>query len=220
VDRVRTLQDTWTRDRLVAGVYDSAVQRRATAWLGARALWGFPFSVIEDELRGLAALAPGTRVLDLPTGGGLALNALEPGHGLEYVAADLSAEMLCRARTRASDRGLEGIAFVAADAAALPYPDGGFDVVLSLTGLHCFAQPAAALAEFHRVLHVGGELRLTTVVRGAGARHDDAIRLLRGLGVFGRVGTPGELAGWLRDAGFEAVEQTQAGALAIVRATA
>jgi ubiquinone/menaquinone biosynthesis C-methylase UbiE len=128
--------------------------------------------------------------------------------------------MLGRARRRAAERGLSGICFVPADAAALPQPDGGFDVVLSLTGLHCFTRPAAALAEFHRVLRPGGELRLTTVVRGAGRRSDDAIRLLRGLGVFGQVGTPDELSGWLRDAGFDVTAQTRAGALAIVRATA
>lgn len=217
---MRAAQDTWSGDRVVAALYDTAVQHRATAWLGARVLWGFGFGVIEDELRGVAALPPGTRILDLPTGGGLALNGLAPGHGLDYVAADLSPEMLDRARRRAARRGLSGVRFAAADAAALPYPDGAFDVVLSLTGLHCFTRPAEALAEFRRVLRPGGELRLTTVVRDAGARHDDAIRVLRALGVFGRVGTPDELASWLRDAGFAAPRQTQAGALAVVRAAA
>ncbi|MEV4423204.1 class I SAM-dependent methyltransferase [Patulibacter sp. NPDC049589] len=217
---MRTVHDTWSGDRIVAALYDTAVQHRATAWLGARALWGFPFSVIEDELRGVAALPAGTRILDLPTGGGLAFNALEPGHALDYVAADLSPEMLDRARERADRRGLTGVRFTPADAADPQFLDGAFDVVLSLTGLHCFAAPAAALAEFRRVLRPGGELRLTTVVRGAGRRHDDAVRLLRGLGVFGLVGTPDDLAAWLDAAGFATVTQTQSGALAIVRATA
>jgi SAM-dependent methyltransferase len=217
---VRTVKDTWSGDRVVAALYDTAVQHRATAWLGARALWGFPFSVIEEEVRGIGALPAGTRVLDLPTGGGLALNALTPDHGLDYVAADLSPEMLDRARHRAARRRLPGVSFVIADAADLAFEDGAFDVVLSLTGLHCFAEPAAALAEFRRVLRPGGELRLTTVVRGAGRRHDDAVRLLRALGVFGRVGTPDELGAWLDAAGFREVRRSQAGALAVVRATA
>jgi SAM-dependent methyltransferase len=217
---VRTVQDTWSGDRIVAALYDTAVQHSITAWLGARALWGFDFSVIDEEIRRIGVLPPGTKVLDLPTGGGLALNALRPDHGLDYVAADLSAEMLDRARARSAKRGLLGVRFATADASALAFPDDEFDVVLSLTGLHCFAEPAAALAEFRRVLRPGGELRLTTVVRSAGRRHDNAIRLLHGLGVFGHVGTPDDLAGWLNAAGFQGVEQSQAGALAIVRATA
>lgn len=217
---MRTVQDTWSGDRIVAALYDTAVQNPVTARLGARALWGFDFGVISEEVARMAELPAGTRVLDLPTGGGLALNALSPGHGLDYVAADLSPEMLDRARARSARRDLLDVTFAAADAADLAFADDRFDVVLSLTGLHCFSQPAEALAEFRRVLRPGGELRLTTVVRGAGRRHDDAIRLLRGLGVFGRVGTPEDLGGWLAAAGFASVTQTQAGALAVVRATA
>jgi ubiquinone/menaquinone biosynthesis C-methylase UbiE len=217
---VTSVQDTWSGDRIVAALYDTAVQYRATAWAGARVLWGFPFSVIEDELRDIAQLPPGTRILDLPTGGGLALNGLSPGHGLHYVAADLSPEMLDRARARATRRGLSDVRVVAADAADLDFDDDTFDVVLSLTGLHCFARPAKALAEFRRVLRPGGELRLTTVVRGAGRRHDDAVRLLRGLGVFGHVGTAEDLSGWLAAAGFPTIDQTRSGALAVVRAVA
>lgn len=217
---MRTVQDRWSSDRIVAGLYDTAVQNPLAARLGAWVLWGFDFAVIDDEVRRIGELPAGARVLDLPTGGGLALNALGPGHGLRYTAADLSPEMLDRARARSERRDLSDIAFAEADAADLRFPDDTFDVVLSLTGLHCFSRPAEALAEFRRVLRPGGELRLTTVVRGAGPRHDDAIRLLRGLGVFGQVGTPEDLAGWLDAAGFAPVEQTQAGALAIVRATA
>jgi SAM-dependent methyltransferase len=217
---VRTVQDTWSTDRVVAALYDTAVQRSATAWLGARVLWGFDFGVIDEEIRRMGELPPGTRVLDLPTGGGLALRSLGPDHGLDYVAADLSTEMLDRARSRAAARGLTGIRFAQEDASALGFPADAFDVVLSLTGLHCMAEPAAALAEFRRVLRPGGELRLTTVVRGAGRRHDDAVRLLRGLGVFGHVGTPEDLGEWLQAAGYAHVDRSQSGALAIVRATA
>ncbi|MDO9407890.1 class I SAM-dependent methyltransferase [Patulibacter sp.] len=217
---MRTVQDTWSTDRIVAALYDTAVQRPVTAWLGARVLWGFDFGVIDEEIRRLGELPAGTRVLDLPTGGGLALKTLRPDHGLDYVAADLSTEMLDRAASRASSRALTGVRFAEADASALEFADDAFDVVLSLTGLHCFAEPAAALAEFRRVLRPGGELRLTTVVRGAGRRHDDAVRLLRGLGVFGHVGTPEDLGRWLDEAGFRHVDRSQSGALAIVRATA
>jgi ubiquinone/menaquinone biosynthesis C-methylase UbiE len=213
---MRTVQDRWAAGRLLATVFDVANEHRATARLGARVLWGLDVGVLERQVEHLTTLAPGTRVLDLPTGGGYALDGLRPEHGLDYVAADLSPAMLERAARKARRLGLGGIELAEADATATPFPDDRFDLVLSLTGLHCFTDPAAALREFRRVLRPGGELRLTTVVRARGRRHDDAIRVLRALGIFGRVGTAEELAAWLADAGFVVRTLELEGALAVV----
>ena len=65
---------------------------------------GLPVLRHRAQIQGTAELPAGTRILDLPTGGGLALKALRPDHGLDYVAADLSTEMLDRARTRAASQ--------------------------------------------------------------------------------------------------------------------
>jgi ubiquinone/menaquinone biosynthesis C-methylase UbiE len=215
---MRTVQDRWAAGRLLATVFDVANEHRATAWLGARALWGLDVAVLERQVAHLRTLEPGTRVLDLPTGGGYALDGLRPDHGLDYVAADLSPAMLERTAKKARRLGLGGIELVEADATATPFSDDRFDVVLSLTGLHCFADPQGALREFRRVLRPGGELRLTTVVRGQGHRHDDAVRVLRALGIFGRVGTAEELSGWLAGTGFTVRSLELEGALAVVAA--
>jgi ubiquinone/menaquinone biosynthesis C-methylase UbiE len=49
-----------------------------------------------------------------------------------------------------------GLSFVVADAEALPFDDGSFDVVHSKDSLHHMHDPARALAEYHRVLKRGG----------------------------------------------------------------
>ncbi|WP_210493472.1 class I SAM-dependent methyltransferase [Patulibacter sp. SYSU D01012] len=215
---MRPVQERWARERLVAVGYDVAVQTPLLATVGARLLWGFDVREMFAEIDRAADLPAGTRVLDVPTGGGLVPRALPPGHGLDVVAVDLSPVMVERARALAERRGVEGVRFAVADATAMPFPDADFDVVLSYTGLHCFADPEAALREFRRVLRPGGELRLTTVVRGAGRRQDDAVRMMRGLGVFGHVGTADEVRGWLGAAGFAAVEGRRMGALAVFSA--
>lgn len=213
---MRPVQERWARERLVAVGYDVAVQTPLLATVGARLLWGFDVREMFAEIDRAADLPAGARVLDVPTGGGLVPRALPPGHGLDVEAVDLSPVMVERAR--AARRGVDGVRFVVADATAMPYPDDDFDVVLSYTGLHCFAEPEAALREFRRVLRPDGELRLTTVVRGAGRRQDHAIRMMRGLGVFGHVGTADDVRGWLRAAGFAAVEGRRMGALAVFSA--
>jgi ubiquinone/menaquinone biosynthesis C-methylase UbiE len=51
---------------------------------------------------------------------------------------------------------LPGGTFQVADATAMPFPDGGFDVVASALVLHFIADRAAALGEMKRVLRPGG----------------------------------------------------------------
>jgi SAM-dependent methyltransferase len=49
-----------------------------------------------------------------------------------------------------------GLRFLVADAEAVPFEDGSFDVVHSKDSLHHMHDPARALAEYHRVLRPGG----------------------------------------------------------------
>jgi ubiquinone/menaquinone biosynthesis C-methylase UbiE len=58
---------------------------------------------------------------------------------------------------RAVARGAAGRpSFVIADAAALPFPDGAFDVVVSSFAVHHWPDRHAGLAEMMRVLRPGG----------------------------------------------------------------
>lgn len=77
--------------------------------------------------------------------------------GVEF-GLDPAREMLDYARGR-------GIAVVQAVAEALPFRDGGFDYILSVTTL-CFVDNAAAMfAEAHRVLTPGGTLVIGLIDR-------------------------------------------------------
>ena len=155
-----------------------------------------------------------TAILDVPCGGGVAFRGLRPGQNLRYVAADLSPVMLDRARAEAERRGIDWVEFAEADVEALPFEDGTFDLCVTYTGLHCFPDPARAVAEMARVLRPGGELRGTAVLTGAGLRQDAAVRMMRLAGLFGPSGTLAELKSWLTAAGLAEVSAQRDGALA------
>jgi SAM-dependent methyltransferase len=67
---------------------------------------------------------------------------------------DVSTKALARARERARRYGFAA-GFQAADAEALPYRDGSFDVVTVHDGLHHLDDPARAIAEMARVARDG-----------------------------------------------------------------
>lgn len=94
-----------------------------------------------------------SRLLDVASGtGDLALEIQDACPDCEVIASDFCAEMLAHA----SSRGLAHT--VVADALALPFPDGGFDVVTVAFGLRNMADYPAALREMFRVLKPGGRL--------------------------------------------------------------
>jgi demethylmenaquinone methyltransferase/2-methoxy-6-polyprenyl-1,4-benzoquinol methylase len=100
------------------------------------------------------AVAPqaGERILDIAAGTGTSSAALAKS-GAEVVAADFSAGMIEVGRKKHPT-----IAFVQADAMALPFADGEFDAVTISFGLRNVEDPKRALAEMYRVLKPGGRL--------------------------------------------------------------
>jgi SAM-dependent methyltransferase len=52
------------------------------------------------------------------------------------------------------------------DAAALPFPDGMFDMIVTNLGLNNFSDPRAAMRECERVAKPGARLALTTNLQG------------------------------------------------------
>jgi SAM-dependent methyltransferase len=128
-----------------------------------------------------ATLTGAERVLDLGTGAGHTAFAFAP-RCAEVVGIDVTPEMIAVAQAEAARRGLANVRFEEADAAALPFDDGKFDLVLSRHCAHHFAEPRAVLREARRVLRPGGRFLLLDTVAPEDASLDtflNAIEFLR-----------------------------------------
>lgn len=101
-------------------------------------------------------LFPGCKLLDAACGPGL-IASLAASRGSEVMGVDFSANMIAEAKKRNPS-----LSFKEADAEALPFRDGVFDIVVIGFGLHHFPFPARAISEAHRVLRVGGRVGFTT----------------------------------------------------------
>lgn len=104
-----------------------------------------------------ARIGPGDRVLDVAAGSG---NATLPAAraGATVTALDLTPELLDVARRDAERAGLT-IRCDEADAEAMPYPDAGFDAVVSCVGVMFAPHHAPAARELTRVARPGGASR-------------------------------------------------------------
>lgn len=112
-----------------------------------------------------AGVAPGTRVLDIATGTGLAAEeavaAVGPiGH---VVAADLSTAMVEQAKRRL--RTLPNVTFAVGDGQSLPFAGGTFDALICSLGLMFFPDPSRGLSEFLRVLRPGGRAAASVLTK-------------------------------------------------------
>jgi ubiquinone/menaquinone biosynthesis C-methylase UbiE len=99
------------------------------------------------------------RVLDIGTGSGrLSIElAKAKGSNFEITGLDISENMLKKAAENARQAGVEDkIKFVQANADALPFPDGSFDLVISYASLHHWFRPATVFKEAQRVAKKGG----------------------------------------------------------------
>jgi phosphatidylethanolamine/phosphatidyl-N-methylethanolamine N-methyltransferase len=136
-DAVRTAYRRW------AGVYDPAFGMISA---GARR-WAV------DRVNGL----PGTQVLEVGVGTGLALPLYAPAK--QITGIDLSAEMLQRARERVARQGLAHVvALEEQDAEETHFPDASFDIAVAMFVASVVPQPRRLLAEMRRVVRPGGHI--------------------------------------------------------------
>ncbi len=107
------------------------------------------------------ALAPQDEVLDVACGTGDLTEAFARGGARRVVGSDYTPAMLDLARAKlARRRTTWPISYVEADAQALPFADGSFDVVSIAFGIRNVTDTGKALSEFRRVLRPGGRLAI------------------------------------------------------------
>jgi ArsR family transcriptional regulator len=118
--------------------------------------------------RALGMLLPPLRVADLGCGEGY-LTIETARWARTVIAVDRSPEVLARAQALAARRDVANIEWTVGDLEQLPLDAASVDVVLFSQALHHAADPAAALAEAHRILVPGGRVLLLDL-----RRHDEA----------------------------------------------
>ncbi|OBK60931.1 SAM-dependent methyltransferase [Mycobacterium colombiense] len=211
--------DRWRAARVASALYNTAATHDSVAAVGAKALWGLALHDLLEEVQRVGVAPAGAHVLDIPCGGGFAFRGLRPGQDCRYVAADISPDMLRRARSRATQLGVADLMeFTDADITALPFQDNTFDLAFTFNGLHCLPDPRAAVFELARVLKPGGILRGSTCVRGRGWRQDRFVTALQAAGFFGITPQAGDVQRWLRDAGLEVSVARHSGSVELFEA--
>ena len=200
------VSDTWRLDHPWASVYAFGMAHRPLARTVGTLAFGTSLGGLYDAIAAIGEVPAGGTVLDVPCGSGIALSGLAERTGpgaapLRYLAVDISPAMLARTR-RTADRLGVAVETLEADVAVLPLPDLSVDLTLSLTGLHCFPDPEAAVRELARVTR--DRIELTWLRSDAGLRYRPVLAVARAADLVGRSASPDEVGAWLADAGFDA----------------
>ena len=133
--------------------------RQQGAWSsGDYAVVGTTLQIVGEELCEALDVRSGQKVLDVAAGNGnVSLAAAR--RWCDVTATDYVPALLERARERAAAERLD-MTFREADAEALPFPDGSFDVVVSTFGVMFTPDQGRAASELARVCKPGGKIGL------------------------------------------------------------
>src|SRR5215207_8993998 len=101
-------------------------------------------------------IEPGARVLDVACGAGQTAIPMSRA-GAKVTGIDIATNLIEQARARAQAENLDA-RFEEGDAEMLPYPDGSFDLVISLIGAMFAPRPELVAAELKRVCRPGGKI--------------------------------------------------------------
>jgi len=115
----------------------------------------------------VAPLDPDSIVLDVACGAGHVAEELASSVR-QVVGVDMTPALLHLGADRLAGNGIANVLLQEGDAAALPFVDGSFDVVVCRSACHHFADPAVPIAEMARVCRPGGRVVVSDMVAPAG----------------------------------------------------
>lgn len=164
---------------------------------------------IRSELRKRIPRGKKLKVLDVGTGFGInvAFLARWLSKGSAVWTVDPSKEVLSDVKAALDEESARLVRFAVATADDLDFPDGFFDVVVSVMVLHHIEKLQPALKEMARVLKPGGPLVIVDYKPEAShrlefrTRHEEAdffepAAVLRGMGKLGMKGRPKDFGVW------------------------
>jgi SAM-dependent methyltransferase len=133
--------------------------RQQAAWSsGNYAVVGTTLQIVGEQLCEAMDLRPGSKVLDVAAGNGMASLAAAR-RWCRVTSTDYVPALLQNGRARAEAEG-HPIEFIEADAEALPFDDNDFDVVISTFGVMFTPNQDRAASELVRVCKPGGRIGL------------------------------------------------------------
>jgi SAM-dependent methyltransferase len=137
--------------------YAAIKQRQQATWAsGDYTIVGTTLQIVGETLAEAVDVRAGERVLDVAAGNGNATLAAARRFA-EVTSTDYVQALLDKGRARAAAEGL-AVRFEVADAEALPYEAGSFDVALSTFGVMFAPDHASAAREMLRVVRPGGRI--------------------------------------------------------------
>jgi SAM-dependent methyltransferase len=132
-------------------------QRQQATWAsGDYAVVGTTLQIVGENLAEAVDVRAGESVIDVAAGNGNASLAAARRFA-RVTSTDYVQSLLDKGQARARAEGL-AIEFLPADAEALPFPDGSFDVALSTFGVMFTPDHARAAGEMLRVVRPGGRI--------------------------------------------------------------
>jgi ubiquinone/menaquinone biosynthesis C-methylase UbiE len=182
-----------TTSPVAAPDFAAIKKRQQATWsAGDYAVVGITLQLVGERLCEAVDLRAGERVIDVAAGNGNATLAAARQFAA-VTSTDYVEALLERGKQRAAADRLP-VTFKQADAEALPFADGCFDVALSTFGVMFAPSQETAAAELSRVVRKGGRIGLANwTPDGFIGQHVAPPAGIKSPALWGTEGRPGEL---------------------------